>query len=312
MKKFILSLLLIAVISPSWAQKKDKKELPLEASRVVTISTNQGTWLSLDVHPDGSKIIFDLLGDLYELPFNGGKATRLTEGLAFDSQPKYSPDGNSILFLSDRSGGNNAWIIDREKEDTLQVTIGDTSKMQAAAWSPDGNYVAVSKGSRNFKLHLYHREGGGGTQLIDKPDNLKISEPKFSADGRYIWFSQRTGAWQYNARMPQYQLGTYDREDGKREVMTSRYGSAFTPTLSPDGNWLVYGSRFNDQTGLVKRNLSTQEESWLAYPVQRDDQESINIVLLSSMMHAECIPHLVLGGCLKLWAIKTYMFLTAA
>jgi len=275
MKKFILSLLLIAVISPSWAQKKDKKGLPLEASRVVTISTNQGTWLSLDVHPDGSKIIFDLLGDLYELPFNGGKATRLTEGLAFDSQPKYSPDGNSILFLSDRSGGNNAWIIDREKEDTLQVTIGDTSKMQAAAWSPDGNYVAVSKGSRNFKLHLYHRKGGGGTKLIDKPDNLKISEPKFSADGRYIWFSQRTGAWQYNARMPQYQLGTYDREDGKREVMTSRYGSAFTPTLSPDGNWLVYGSRFNDQTGLVKRNLSTQEESWLAYPVQRDDQESI-------------------------------------
>ena len=275
MKKFILSLLLIAVISPSWAQKKDKKGLPLEASRVVTISTNQGTWLSLDIHPDGSKIIFDLLGDLYELPFNGGKATRLTEGLAFDSQPKYSPDGNSILFLSDRSGGNNAWIIDREKEDTLQVTIGDTSKMQAAAWSPDGNYVAVSKGSRNFKLHIYHREGGGGTQLIDKPDNLKISEPKFSSDGRYIWFSQRTGAWQYNARMPQYQLGTYDREDGKREVMTSRYGSAFTPTLSPDGNWLVYGSRFNDQTGLVKRNLSTQEESWLAYPVQRDDQESI-------------------------------------
>ena len=94
-------------------------------------------------------------------------------------------------------------------------------------------------------------------------------------DGRLIWFSQRMGAWQYNARFPQYQLATYDREDGKKEVMTSRYGSAFTPTLSPDGKWLVYGSRFNDQTGLVKRNLETQEEEWLAYPVQRDEQESI-------------------------------------
>ena len=93
--------------------------------------------------------------------------------------------------------------------------------------------------------------------------------------GRHIWFSQRTGAWQYNARFPQYQLATYDREDGKKEVMTSRYGSAFSPTLSPDGKWLVYGSRFNDQTGLVKRNLITQEEAWLAYPVQRDEQESI-------------------------------------
>ena len=275
MKKFIFSLLALAITTTVWAQKKEDKDLPLEATRVVTISTDQGTWLSLDVHPEGSSIVFDLLGDLYELPINGGKATRLTEGLAFDSQPKYSPDGNSILFLSDRSGGNNVWIIDRKKEDTIQLTKGNTSKMQSADWSPDGNYVAVSKGTRNFKLHLYHKDGGGGTQLIEKPDNLKVSEPTFSANGRHIWFSQRTGAWQYNARFPQYQLATYDREDGKKEVMTSRYGSAFTPTLSPDGKWLVYGSRYNDQTGLVKRNLVTQEESWLAYPVQHDEQESI-------------------------------------
>ena len=276
MKKFLFSLIALAMFLPTQAQdKKDKKGLPLEAIRSLDINTDQGTWMSLDVHPDGNKLLFDLLGDIYELPIQGGKATRITKGLAFDSHPKYSPDGNSILFLSDRSGGNNAWIIDRKKEDTLQLTKGNTFKMQSADWSPDGNYVVVSKGTRNFKLHLYHKEGGKGTQLISKPENLKTSEPTFSADGRHIWFSQRTGAWQYNARFPQYQLATYDREDGKREVMTSRYGSAFSPTLSPDGKWLVYGSRYNDQTGLVKRNLITQEEAWLAYPVQRDEQESI-------------------------------------
>ena len=279
MKKFLFSLIALAMFLPIQAQdkknKKDKKGLPLEATRSLDINTDQGTWMSLDVHPDGSKLLFDLLGDIYELPIQGGKARRITEGLAFDSHPKYSPDGNSILFLSDRSGGNNAWIIDRKKEDTLQLTKGNTFKMQSADWSPDGNYVVVSKGTRNFKLHLYHKEGGKGTQLISKPENLKTSEPSFSSDGRHIWFSQRTGAWQYNARFPQYQLATYDREDGKREVMTSRYGSAFSPTLSPDGKWLVYGSRYNDQTGLVKRNLVTQEETWLAYPVQRDEQESI-------------------------------------
>ena len=255
--------------------KKEDKGLPLEASREVTISTDEGTWMSIDVHPSGQKIIFDLLGDLYELPIQGGKATRISEGLAFDSQPKYAPDGNSILFLSDRSGGNNVWVIDRNEEDTLQVTKGNTSKMQSADWSPDGDYIAVSKGTRNFKLHLYHKDGGEGSQLISEPERLKISEPTFSADGRFIWFSERMGAWQYNAKLPQYQLATYDREDGKKEVMTSRYGSAFTPTLSPDGKWLVYGSRFNDKTGLIKRNLITQEEDWLAYPVQRDEQESI-------------------------------------
>ncbi|MCH1418554.1 MAG: amidohydrolase family protein [Flavobacteriaceae bacterium] len=276
MKNFLFTLIALAILLPAHAQdKKDKKGLPLEATRSLDINTDQGTWMSLDVHPDGSKLLFDLLGDIYELPIQGGKATRITEDLAFDSHPKYSPDGNSILFLSDRSGGNNAWIIDRKKEDTLQLTKGNTFKMQSADWSPDGNYVVVSKGTRNFKLHLYHKEGGKGTQLISKPENLKTSEPAFSADGRHIWFSQRTGAWQYNARFPQYQLATYDRVDSKKEVMTSRYGSAFSPTLSPDGKWLVYGSRYNDQTGLVKRNLVTQEETWLAYPVQRDEQESI-------------------------------------
>ena len=273
MKNFLFTLIALAILLPAHAQ--DKKGLPLEATRSLDINTDQGTWMSLDVHPDGSKLLFDLLGDIYELPIQGGKATRITEDLAFDSHPKYSPDGNSILFLSDRSGGNNAWIIDRKKEDTLQLTKGNTFKMQSADWSPDGNYVVVSKGTRNFKLHLYHKEGGKGTQLISKPENLKTSEPTFSADGRHIWFSQRTGAWQYNARFPQYQLATYDRVDSKKEVMTSRYGSAFSPTLSPDGKWLVYGSRYNDQTGLVKRNLVTQEETWLAYPVQRDEQESI-------------------------------------
>ncbi len=279
MKNFFYAATIIAFSQLLFAQDDNENEveegLPLKATRAIDINTNEGTWISLDVHPSGKKIIFDLLGDIYELPINGGKANRITEGLAFDSQPKYSPDGNSILFLSDRSGGNNVWIIDRSEKDTVQLTKGNTLKMQSADWSKDGNYIAVSKGTRNFKLHLYHKDGGGGSQLIKEPERLKISEPTFSADGRLIWFSQRMGAWQYNARFPQYQLATYDREDGEKEVMTSRYGSAFTPTLSPDGNWLVYGTRFNDQTGLIKRNLKTQEEDWLAYPVQHDEQESI-------------------------------------
>ena len=96
--------------------------------------------MSLDVSPDHQHIIFDFLGDLYEIPFSGGEATQITKGLPFDSNPRYSPDGKSILFLSDRSGGNNAWYIDRSEKDTLQITKGDTNNMQSACWSPDGEY----------------------------------------------------------------------------------------------------------------------------------------------------------------------------
>ncbi len=290
MKKF-LPLLFLLFVSPIFlvaqeaekiiadttkTEKKDKtKNLPLEAGRTVHLKTDEGTWTSLDVSPDGKTIAFDLMGDIYTIPITGGKATSLTKGMAYDTHPKFSPDGKSIAFTSDRDGSENVWIKDLETGDSTQITKEKEAHIQSAEWTPDSDYLVVSKGGRNLKLYLFHKEGGGGAQLIKKPDNLKVVEPAFGKDGRYIWFAQRTGAWNYNAQLPQYQLGIYDRETGEVERQTSRYGSAFSPTLSPDGKWLVYGSRYDTQTGLVKRDLATGEESWLAYPVQRDEQESI-------------------------------------
>lgn len=258
--------------------KKDKKKrefLPLEPARRVKVKSNEGSWMSLDVSPDGKTIVFDFLGDLYTMPFAGGKAHPFLKDMSFESHPKFSPDGKHILFVSDRSGGENVWRFSLDKKDSLQITKGNSENVQSAEWSVDGNYVVVSKGRRNLKLWIFHKDGGGGAQLISKPENLKTVEPAFGNDDRYVWFSQRSGGWNYNAQLPQYQIGLYDRETGEMDTRTNRYGSAFAPTLSPDGKWLVYGTRFNDQTGLVIRDLKTGQERWLAYPVQRDEQESI-------------------------------------
>ena len=254
--------------------KKKNTGLPLKAERKINITTDEGTWMSLDISPDGKTISFDMLGDLYLLPIEGGKAKRITKGLAFDSNPKFSPDGKDLLFISDRTGGPNVWIMNLETNDSTQVTKGDTYNIQAAEWTPDGNYIISSRGNRNLKLNMHHKDGGKGTVLIKKPNNLKTVEPAFGDNERYIWYAKRTGSWNYNAKFPQYQLAKYDRETGKSKNMTSRYGSAFSPTLSPDGKWLVYGTRWNDKTGLISRNLENGEEKWLAYPVQKDDQES--------------------------------------
>ncbi len=251
------------------------KDLPLKAERTLKFNTKEGTWLSLDISPDGKTIAFDMMGDLYTMPFSGGKATRITEGMAYDAQPRFSPDGKSIVFTSDRSGNDNIWTMELESEETKQITKSQNEWFQSAEWSPDGEYIVVARGRRSHKLYMYHKEGGGGFQLIKQPANLKTIEPTFSPDGRYIYYSRRNGAWNYNAQLPQYQIGTYDRENGQNAGITSRYGSAFSPTLSPDGKWLVYGSRYEDQTGLVLRDLNSGDEKWLAYPVQRDDQESI-------------------------------------
>lgn len=256
-------------------QFTENKSLPLKPTRKIDFSTEEGSWMSLDVSPDGQTLLFDLMGDLYTMPVTGGTATALTKGMAYDVHPRYSPDGKKILFISDRSGADNVWYIDTEKKDTVQLTSDNNQYFPSACWTPDGNYIVYAKGRRNTKLFMVHRKGGGGIQLIDAPSFLKTIDPAVSADGRYIYFSERMGAWNYNAQLPQYEIGVYDRENGKVNTITSRYGSAFTPVLSKDGKWMVYGSRFEDKTGLVLRNLQNGEEKWIAYPVQRDEQESI-------------------------------------
>ncbi len=252
-------------------------DLPLEPERTVHLQTSEGTWISVDIHPTGEKLIFDLMGDLYELPIEGGEAEQLTHGMAFDHHPRYSPDGDRVVFISDRSGGDNIWLLDLNTMETEQRTTGNKHRWQSPIFTPDGDYIIASRANLRGGVHtlrMYHVDGGSGTDFIDGPDNLKTIEPAFGADDRYIWFSQRTGDWSYNAIFPQYQIAMFDRDTGERHLQTARLGSAFRPTLSSDGKWLVYGTRHETETGLRIRDLDSGDERWLAYPVQRDDMES--------------------------------------
>ncbi len=252
--------------------------LPLEPTRTFETSTSEGSWISVDVHPSGEKLVFGLLGDLYTLPIEGGEATRITRGMAFDSQPRYGPGGERIVFVSDRSGSEQVWVLDRSEGDTTQVSTGDNLRFHSPEWTPSGDYVIASRQTSLGDAAtpwLYHVEGGTGTPLVDGPDDQRLSGAAFAADPEHVWFAQRSGAWEYNATLPEYQLAVYDRDTGELYERSSRFGSAFRPTLSPDGQWLVYGTRHDAQTGLRVRNRETGEERWLAFPVQRDDQESI-------------------------------------
>ena len=262
-----------------------KPDLELVPARSMNLDTDEGTWISLDVSPDGRTIVFDLLGDLYTVPITGGTATPLTSGMPFDGQPRFSPDGRSVVFLSDRDGGDNVWTIDVATKQTKVITKGKTSRYRSPEWTPDGKYIVVARAPAAIgasKLYMYHKDGGGGYQLVRDPTPMPAGAfpvttlgPAFGKDDRYIWFAQRGGSWEYNAAMPQFTLMTFDRRTGRREARANLNGSAFRPALSPDGKYLVYGSRYEAQTGLRIRDLETAEERWLAYPIQKDEMESV-------------------------------------
>ena len=71
-------------------------ESPPGATVQQEIDVTEGTWINLDVSPDGNQIVFDLLGDLYLMPITGAHGTKaptkLTSGVAWDMQPRFSPD----------------------------------------------------------------------------------------------------------------------------------------------------------------------------------------------------------------------------
>ncbi|HSH45952.1 MAG TPA: hypothetical protein VK966_08855, partial [Longimicrobiales bacterium] len=185
---------------------------------------------------------------------------------------------------------------------------GESNRAESPEWTPDGDYIVASmgdfRGSDLPRLHLFHVDGGSGTRLITEPQRLKTLGAAFGPDSRWVWFARRMGDWTYNADLPQYQLAVYDREDGEVYGRTSRYGSAFRPTLSPDGRWLVYGTRHDQETGLRIRDLETGDERWLAYPVQHDDQESrATLDVLPGMSFTPDSRHLVASYDGRIWRI---------
>src|SRR6266849_1418760 len=123
--------------------KPDSKPggLPIKPERKIEFTTNEGTWISLDVSPDGKSVLFELLGDLYSLPMEGGEAKPVMTGLPFDSQPRYSPDGKQIVFLSDRDGSENVWIANADGSNAKKLTKDKEAIFSSPVWTPDGQYV---------------------------------------------------------------------------------------------------------------------------------------------------------------------------
>ncbi|MBC6981303.1 amidohydrolase family protein [Caulobacter sp. 17J80-11] len=280
-----------AVEAKADAKKSDEKPKwdvnnPPGPHHDVTIDTTTGTWLSLDVSPDGKEVAFDLLGDLYVMPIGGGEAKALTSGVAWDMQPRYSPNGKWIAFTSDRGGGDNIWIMDRDGSNVRQVTKETFRLLNQADWSPDSEYIVARKhftSARSLgagEMWLYHRSGGDGLQLTKKRTEQKdTNEPAFSPDGRYVYFSDDAtpgGQFEYskdpNSQI--YVIRRLDRETGDVEPFVTGPGGSIRPTPSPDGKSLAFIRRVRYKSVLYVMDLESGRETPVYDGLDRDMQET--------------------------------------
>ncbi len=272
-------------------KKEDKWDVnnPPGPSSEVPIDVTEGTWLSLDVSPDGKEVAFDLLGDLYTVPITGGEAKALTHDVAWQMQPRYSPDGKTIAFTSDQGGGDNLWIMNRDGSNPRAVTKESFRLLNSPAWSPDGEYLVGRKhftAQRSLgagEMWLYHRSGGDGLQLTKKPNDQKdAGEPAFSPDGRYLYYSQDTTpgkVFEYNkdSNGQIFVIQRLDRRTGKTQAFVTGPGGAVRPTPSPDGKTLAFVRRVRGKSVLHLMDLRSGE-AWPVYDgLDRDMQETWSI-----------------------------------
>ena len=256
--------------------------------RKVPINTDEGTWMNVDVSPDGTRIAFDMLGDIYVMPIGGGNPTRIAAGLAYEQQPRWSPDGTRIAFVSDRAGGDNIWIMNADGSNRKQLTKEDFRLLNQPSWSPDGRYIVAKKHfttSRSLgtgEVWLYHVDGGGGVMLVKRADEKlqkELGEPTFAADGKSIYFTRNItpgNTFQYaqDSNSALFAIERYELESGETNRVTGGNGGAVRPTPSPDGKYLAFVRRERAKSKLYVRDLASGNERKIHDDLDQDMQET--------------------------------------
>lgn len=281
-------------------------------TRDIDFDTSEGTWMSVDLSPDGRWIVFDLLAQIYRVPAAGGTAQCLTQasGVALNFHPRYSPDGKTIAFVSDRRGQNNLWLMNADGSDPRSVFIDPGVRVSEPAWTPDGEYIIVHRQIADpppdtppsSGIWMYHREGGKGIELVGR-DVRAADWPAVSPDGRYVYFHYAAGqATSYIGHQDEtqgyFQIQRLDLRTGKLEPATagvaqqqvrSSNGGAIAPELSPDGRWMAFarripdgtisykGHKFGPRTALWLRDMNTGAERVLMDPIEEDMAETIKV-----------------------------------
>jgi dipeptidyl aminopeptidase/acylaminoacyl peptidase len=283
----LLTGLLVALSLFSWAAASSKEDSgePHKAMKkdgswdvsgtfgpvkTIKFSSDKGTWMHLDVHPDGNLIVFDMLGDLYTVPMDGGKATRITKGAAYDFQARFSPDGKKLLFTSDRGGGLNVWaagFTDGELEEPKAVIEEKKKIIDGARWDPSGDWIYVRKRTTDTSslgvsaVWAYHVDGGSGIELVGSDQVGEVDSFSATRDGRWLYLGTKAGfSYGQDPYGAIWRVQRYDRQRGSLDPVNVGLGSSAVPLLSPDEKMLAFIRRVDGKTTLWLHDIASGAE----------------------------------------------------
>ena len=257
-------------------------------TRTVPIKVDNGTWMNVDVSRDGRMIAFDLLGDIYTMGIAGGTPTKIAEGLAYEQQPRFSPDGKRIAFVSDRGGGDNIWLMNGDGSDKRQLTKEDFRLLNQPSWSPDGRFIIAKKHFTTGRslgtgeVWLYHVSGGGGVQLVKRASEAlqkELGEPIYAPDGHGLYYTRNITPgpifeYAQNSNTDLFNIERYDLDTGEVTTVVSGVGGSVRPTPSPDGKSIAFVRRERARSKLYVKDLASGEERKIYDTLDQDVQET--------------------------------------
>jgi Tol biopolymer transport system component len=296
-----------AVVDPAWDTTR-----PRGQTRTIDFRVDEGTGMSVDVSPDGRTIVFDLLGHLYTVPTTGGLALCITQdsGIASNFHPKFSPDGRSIAFVSDRSGQNSLWVSNADGTEPRQIFLDPDTRISEPAWSPDGQRIAAvrafptpGRGYHRLNTQIWEFSvSTGAARALLSDRNVQYNAPAYAADGASLYlhasyFSGNRFGTQVGHHLERLSLGTgmlVRLESGAKPEhgsaasidstlpQSAEMPAEISPVPSPDGRFLAFareqlgqsfafrGHRLGPSTALFLRDLSTGAERLLMDPITKD------------------------------------------
>ena len=211
-----------------------------------------------DVSPDGKRIVLGARGDVWTVPVESGITRNLTKSDGVhDRNVAWSPDGEYIAYISDRTGNDELYIQKQDgKEDAIQLTdpqkVSETYKYQPS-WSPDSKKIAwYDKMNRLMMIDVASKK----VTEIAKSEDGEIDDYTWSPDSKWIAFS--------DSKMSECsRIFIYNIDNQKTEAVTDTWFSSANPAFDKSGKYLYFTSErdFNPTYSSVEWNFAYREMS---------------------------------------------------
>lgn len=249
-------------------------------------SASTPLWLrNAAISPDGKMIAFTYKGDIFTVPANGGKATRLTTSESYETAPKWSPDGKRIAFASDRHGNMDIFVMNADGGTPLRLTSNSAGETPEG-FTHDGKEVyysaavqapvssALFPSGRMTQLYAVSIDGGKPRQVLGTPAQ---SLANVGTDGSFLYQDVKgfENAWRkHHTSSVTRDIWSYDASTGTHRNLTDRAGEDRNPVISPDGKTVYFlserdGGTFNVwKAPLNDMTKATRVTNFTTHPVR--------------------------------------------